>query len=66
MQTVVETPSYLAEAERLFSMDERAAVVDRLAADPNAAWSFPAPVVFARCGLALARAARAAVHELSV
>jgi mRNA-degrading endonuclease RelE of RelBE toxin-antitoxin system len=35
MQTVVETPSYLADAERLFSPDERAAVVDRLAADPT-------------------------------
>ena len=35
MQTVVETPSYLADAERLFSPDERMAVVDRLAADPR-------------------------------
>ena len=35
MQTVVETPSYLADAERLFSPDERAAIVDRLAADPR-------------------------------
>jgi hypothetical protein len=35
MQTVVEIPSYLAAAERLFSPDERAAIVDRLAADPN-------------------------------
>ena len=34
MQTVVETPSCLADAERLFSPDERAAIVDRLAADP--------------------------------
>ena len=34
MHTVVETPSYLAEAERLFSLQERAAIVDRLAADP--------------------------------
>jgi hypothetical protein len=34
-QTVVETPSYLADAERRFSMDERAALVDRLAADPR-------------------------------
>lgn len=34
MQTVVETPLYLAEAERLFSALERAAIVDRLAADP--------------------------------
>jgi hypothetical protein len=34
MQTVVETPSYLVDAERLFSSTERAAIVDRLAADP--------------------------------
>jgi hypothetical protein len=35
MQTVVETPSYLVDAERLFSTAERAAIVDRLAADPT-------------------------------
>src|SRR5882757_1278145 len=35
MQTVVETPSYLADAERLFSSEERIAIVDRLAADPT-------------------------------
>jgi hypothetical protein len=35
MQTVVETPSCLADAERLFSSDERKAIVDRLAADPT-------------------------------
>jgi hypothetical protein len=35
MQTVVETPSYLADAERLFSPDERGAIVDRLAVDPR-------------------------------
>jgi hypothetical protein len=35
MQTVVETPSYLADAEKLFSQIERAAIVDRLAADPT-------------------------------
>jgi hypothetical protein len=35
MQTVVEAPSYLADAERLFSPDERKAIVDRLAADPT-------------------------------
>ena len=34
MQTVVETPTYLADAESLFSPDEQMAVVDRLAADP--------------------------------
>ena len=35
MQTVVETPSYLADAERLFSLNERKAIVDRLASDPT-------------------------------
>jgi hypothetical protein len=35
MQTVVETPPYLADAERLFSSDERKAIVDRVAADPT-------------------------------
>ena len=35
MQTVVETPSYLADAERLFSLDEQKAIVDRLASDPT-------------------------------
>ena len=35
MQTVVETPSYLTDAERLFSVAERATIVDRLAADPT-------------------------------
>jgi hypothetical protein len=34
MQTVVETPSYLADAERLFSPQQRKAIVDRLASDP--------------------------------
>jgi len=35
MQTVVETPSYLVDAERLFSPEERRAIVDRLASDPT-------------------------------
>src|SRR3954462_9391731 len=34
MHTVVETPVYLADAERLFSPDEQRAIVDRLAVDP--------------------------------
>jgi hypothetical protein len=34
MQTVVETPSYLAAADRLFSRDDRMAIVERLASDP--------------------------------
>jgi hypothetical protein len=33
MQTVVETPSYLADAERLFSRQECLAIVDRLVTD---------------------------------
>ena len=35
MQTVVETPCYLADAERLFTPVERMAIMDRLAADPT-------------------------------
>lgn len=35
MHTVVETPAYLADAERLFSPEERASVVERLASDPT-------------------------------
>lgn len=35
MQTVVETPSYLGDAERLFTREERTAIVDELAADPK-------------------------------
>jgi hypothetical protein len=35
MQAVVETPPYLADAERLFSDDERADIVDQVAADPR-------------------------------
>jgi hypothetical protein len=41
MQTVVETPSYRSDAERLFSQDERKAVVDRLAADPACGVTIP-------------------------
>ena len=35
MHTVVEMPSYLADADRLFSPDERMAIVERLANDPT-------------------------------
>lgn len=31
----METPSYLADADRLFSADERLAIVERLATDPT-------------------------------
>lgn len=35
MHTVVETPPYLTDAERLFTADERSAIVDIIAADPR-------------------------------
>ncbi len=35
MQGVVETPPYLADAQRLFTEAERAAIVDHVAADPK-------------------------------
>ena len=38
---VVETPSYLAKAERLMSEDERIAVVDAIAIDPEAGVVIP-------------------------
>jgi hypothetical protein len=35
MRTVVETPPYLADAERIFSTEERAAIVDAVSDDPQ-------------------------------
>lgn len=35
MQVVVETPPYLADADRLFTAEERAAIVDRVAINPR-------------------------------
>ncbi|HXW27502.1 MAG TPA: type II toxin-antitoxin system RelE/ParE family toxin [Xanthobacteraceae bacterium] len=35
MHSVVETPAYLADAERLFTTEERTAIVDHVAADPE-------------------------------
>jgi hypothetical protein len=35
MQTVVETPGYLKAAESIFSADERAEIVDMVAASPE-------------------------------
>ncbi len=35
MHTVVETPPYLADAERIFSAEERAAIVDIVSDDPR-------------------------------
>jgi len=35
MHTVVETPRYAADAARLFTPDERDAIIDRVAIDPQ-------------------------------
>jgi hypothetical protein len=43
MHTVVETPRYLADAERLFTFDERDAIIDLVATNP-------------RCGIVIRRA----------
>src|SRR5580704_14766462 len=66
MQTVVEIPSYLAAAERLFSPDERAAIVDRLAADPTCGVVIPRSGGIRKCGLASVRAERAGARELFI
>ena len=42
MQTVVETPSYLGDAEDLFTVEERKAIVDLIAADPRYGVVIPA------------------------
>jgi hypothetical protein len=60
MQTVVETPSYLAAADRLFSPDERTAIVERLASDPTCGVVIPGSGGIRKGDSALARAARAA------
>ena len=41
MRAVVETPQYLADAERLFTTDERVTIVDRLANDPRCGQVIP-------------------------
>lgn len=55
MQTVVETPSCLADADRLFSPTERAAIVDPFGLGSDMRWLFPAAAVFARSDLASVR-----------
>ena len=39
MHTVVETPRYQADAARLFTEDEQAAIIDLVASDPR--WKHP-------------------------
>lgn len=42
MQTVVETPRYLVDAERIFTADERDAIVDLVARNPRCGVLIPA------------------------
>ena len=42
MHTVVETPPYLADAQRLFSDEERAAIVDAISTDSISGVVIPA------------------------
>jgi hypothetical protein len=56
MQTVVETPPYLRAADGLFTEDERRAIVDMVAADPDCGDLMPGTgghrkVRFARAGM---------------
>jgi hypothetical protein len=57
MQTVVETVPYLADARRLFTDDERAAIVDAVSSIPVRATSSQEPVAYESCGLPRAGAA---------
>jgi hypothetical protein len=41
MHTVVESPPYLADAERLFSVEERATIVDIVSAEPRSGVVIP-------------------------
>jgi hypothetical protein len=43
MHTVIETPPYLAEAERLFSAEERATIIDAVSTDPRCGVVIPGP-----------------------
>ena len=63
MQTVVETPSYLSDAMRLFSPEERMAIVDRLAADPTCGVVIPGSGGLRKVRSASALGARAAGRE---
>jgi hypothetical protein len=48
MQTVVETPSYLKAAEKLFSEQERGEIVAMVSANPDCATSFRGRADFGR------------------
>jgi hypothetical protein len=63
MRTVVETPAYLNDAERLLSREERAAIVDMVSADPLCGALFPGRAACARFALASKAAANAVAHE---
>ena len=66
MQTVVETPSYLSDAERLLSQVERKAIVDRLSADPSCGVLIPGATASGRSDSLSEGAAKAVERALSI
>jgi hypothetical protein len=63
MQAVVETPRYLADAERLFTTDEREAMSISSPAIRVAALSSQVAAASGRCASHSADVANVAVHE---
>lgn len=67
MQTVVETPTYFAVANKLFSEEERADIVALLAADPECGDVIRGTGMgFARYGLRVKGWGRVAVRGLCI
>jgi hypothetical protein len=66
MHTVVETPHYLTNAEQLFTVEERAAIVEVVASDPLCGVVIREVVVSARYALVLADEAKAVARESSI
>jgi hypothetical protein len=62
MQTVVETPTYVVDAERLFADAERAEIADLVASDPVAVLSSPERAACANYASDSVDAARAVAH----
>jgi hypothetical protein len=65
VQTVVETPSYLALARKLFSESDMSEIVAMVAADPKCSDRCERLAAFARSGSGLATGARAVERVLS-
>jgi hypothetical protein len=66
VQTVVETPTYLAIANKLFSEEERADIVALVAADPECGDVIRGTGDFERFGLHAKGWGRVAAHGLCI